>query len=253
MEKTVHGEIYLGFPEKPQKGDFDYESFPSKIGGKPVWLYPPKDLDLNNFFKCECKRDLFFLMQVYCPLEEFKHTFHRVIYVFFCHNCWKKSNAVKTLRMQLPENSEFYEGSELKSNSLIDNQFFEKLNSSFRILEEEFTIVTDKESNDAKRIYFHFYDRIDEKSKKSRSNSVHFNPEDIDIDVDDLVPEMDNNKVNDMIKTYLNDEGITEDQVKLFKLFCILKIIETENLNFLLIKNVLSMINDFFFNFIKIK
>lgn len=212
MEKTVHSEIYLGFPEKPQKGDFDFENFPSKIGGNPVWLYPPKDFN-QSFFKCECKRDLFFLMQVYCPLEEFQHTFHRVIYVFFCHVCWKKSNAIKVLRMQLPENSEFYKGSELKSKGEMENEFLENLNSNVRNLEEEFSIVTDKETNDAKRIYLGFYDRIDEKSKKSRSNSVNFNPEDIDIDVDDLVPEMDNNKVNDLIKNYLKDEGITEDQV----------------------------------------
>lgn len=28
--------VSLGFAEKPQGGDFDYESFPSKIAGKPV-------------------------------------------------------------------------------------------------------------------------------------------------------------------------------------------------------------------------
>ena len=218
MEKIVHNEIYLGFPEKPQKGDYDYENFPSKIGGKPVWLYPPSDLDLN-FFKCDCKRDLFFLLQVYCPLEDYQHSFHRVVYAFFCNFCWKKSNAVKVLRMQLPENSEFYQGSALKHTNLIENEFLEKLNSSMRFLEEEFTIFTDKETNEAKRIYFNFYDRIDEKSKKSRSNSVNFNVDEFDIDVDDLVPEMDNNKINDMIKTYLNDEGITVDQVIILLIF----------------------------------
>lgn len=28
--------VSLGFPEKPQPGDFDYISFPSKLGGAPV-------------------------------------------------------------------------------------------------------------------------------------------------------------------------------------------------------------------------
>jgi hypothetical protein len=28
--------VSLGFAEKPSKNDFDYENFPSKIGGKPV-------------------------------------------------------------------------------------------------------------------------------------------------------------------------------------------------------------------------
>ncbi len=222
MEKNCHNEIYLGFPEKPQKGDFDYENFPSKIGGKPVWLYPPTDLDLN-FFKCDCKRDLFFLLQVYCPLEELKHTYHRVLYVFYCFVCWKKSNSVKVLRMQLPENSDYYNSSKLVKKDLIEKEFLDTLNKNFRTLDEEFNIVTDKETNEANKIYFHFYDRIDEKSKKSRSNSVNFNPDEIDIDVDDLVPEMDNNKVNDMIKTYLKDEGITEEQV-IFLLFYLFKI-----------------------------
>jgi len=213
MEKIVHNEIYLGFPEKPNKGDFDYESFPSKIGGKPIWLYPPTDLDMN-FFQCDCKRDLFFLLQLYCPLEEYEHTFHRMLYVFFCHVCWKKSNAIKVLRMQLPENSEYYQGSNLQKKNIFEEDNLEILNKKIRFLDEEYNILTDKESNDAKKIYFNFYDKIDEKSKKSRTNSVNFNVDDLDIDVDDLVPEMDNNKVNDMIKTYLKDEGITEEQVR---------------------------------------
>ena len=29
--------INLGFPEKPKKSDLDSESFPSKLGGKPVY------------------------------------------------------------------------------------------------------------------------------------------------------------------------------------------------------------------------
>ena len=28
--------VSLGFAEKPQKNDFDYENFPSKLGGLPV-------------------------------------------------------------------------------------------------------------------------------------------------------------------------------------------------------------------------
>ena len=28
--------VSLGFAEKPQKYDFDYDNFPSKIGGLPV-------------------------------------------------------------------------------------------------------------------------------------------------------------------------------------------------------------------------
>lgn len=30
--------VSLGFADKPQKEDFEYENFPSKIGGKPVYI-----------------------------------------------------------------------------------------------------------------------------------------------------------------------------------------------------------------------
>lgn len=211
MEKNIHNEIFLGFTEKPAKGDFDYENFPSKIGGKPVWLYPPTDLDLN-FFKCTtCNRDLFFLLQIYCPLEEFAKSFHRVIYVFFCHMCWKKTNGIKVLRMQLPENSEYYKGSSLTSKDFFNQDIKGKLDKNLRYLEDEFVIITDKECNQASNIYYHFYDLIDEKSKKSRTNSISGHHDDEDFD--ELVPDMDNEKVNSMVKNYLKEEGITEDQV----------------------------------------
>ena len=213
MEKTIHKEIYLGFPEKPLKGDFDCENFPSKIGGKPVWLYPPTDLD-PKFFKCDtCGRNMFFLLQCFCPLDEYTHSFYRVIYLFFCHICWKSSNSIKSLRLQLKENNEFYLNTKLKES--FNEEIIEKINKNLRFLLDEFTIITDKESKNAKKIYFNFYEKIEERSKNSKSNNtVSYNPEEFEgIDVDELVPEMDNGKVDDIFQTYLKDQGITEEQV----------------------------------------
>ena len=38
MMKEINDEYFvsLGFADKPCKGDFDHENFPSKLGGKPV-------------------------------------------------------------------------------------------------------------------------------------------------------------------------------------------------------------------------
>jgi hypothetical protein len=38
MIKDISDNYYvsLGFAEKAKRGDFDYENFPSKLGGKPV-------------------------------------------------------------------------------------------------------------------------------------------------------------------------------------------------------------------------
>jgi hypothetical protein len=220
MEKFTHQEIYLGFPETPSKGDFNYENFPSKIGGKPVWLYPPMDLE-SKFFKCDtCGRNLFFLLQCYCPLEEYTHSFHRVIYLFFCHMCWKSSNTIKSLRLQLKENNEFY----LKENLLnsFDEEIIENINKNLRFLKDEFNIITDIESNKAKKIYYNFYEKIDAKVKNTKNNdsnsnlNSHYNPEEFEgIEVDEIIPDMniDDGKVNNIMQTYLKDEGITEDQV----------------------------------------
>merc|ERR1711957_1094548 len=164
MEKTLtHEEVFLGFADTPSKGDFKYENFPSKIGGKPVWLYPPTDLDMK-FFKCDtCGRKLFFLLQLYCPLEDIPQSFHRVIYLFFCHMCWKSSNSIKSLRLQLKEKNEFYLNENLIEN--FSEEILEKINANMRFLTNEFTIKTDKETKPAKKIYQNFYDKIAEKTK----------------------------------------------------------------------------------------
>ena len=36
MKENSNYIVSLGFAEKPRKNDFDYENFPSKIGGLPV-------------------------------------------------------------------------------------------------------------------------------------------------------------------------------------------------------------------------
>ena len=43
MNKEINDDYFvsLGFADKPSKKDFDYENFPSKLGGKPVKLNKP--------------------------------------------------------------------------------------------------------------------------------------------------------------------------------------------------------------------
>jgi pre-rRNA-processing protein TSR4 len=52
--------IYVGFAEKPE----EFDSFPDKIGGKPVWVIP-KNIPSEAELKCgRCDKAMSFLLQV---------------------------------------------------------------------------------------------------------------------------------------------------------------------------------------------
>ena len=76
--------IELALPNGPLLFNEDNEVFTSKLGGRPVWLNNPSK-DLVDSLKClKCKTDLYLLLQMDCPREEFPAV-DRVVYVFACN------------------------------------------------------------------------------------------------------------------------------------------------------------------------
>lgn len=80
-----------------------------KVGGKPIWL-DPLHIPPPDQLRCQhCCMPMTFLLQLYCPLDEFDEAFHRALYVFICRK--KKcvdSGSIKCFRCQLPKANDFY-------------------------------------------------------------------------------------------------------------------------------------------------
>ncbi len=194
--------VSIGFAEKALKGDFDHENFPSKLCGLPIWLIPP-EID-NSFFTCSsCNKNLSFLMQIYCPLENNKNCYHRVLYIFFCKICWKTSDAVKVLRIQLPKISEYYnDESVINKNNLTNNEKVISINKAITPLYPEYLIDSVEERESACKLYINFYDNIDEKSLKSRSI------EDLLEIEDETMTKVDKIEADKMIENYCKENNI---------------------------------------------
>ncbi|KAJ1771101.1 hypothetical protein IW140_003989 [Coemansia sp. RSA 1813] len=103
--------ITLGYVE-PLDDGFDKEVFPSKVGGKPKWLDPTCPLSADKVICDECNKPMAMLLQLYAPEDEPAAAFHRMIYVFVCHNgrCHKvaASRCMRVFRSQLPEHNGLY-------------------------------------------------------------------------------------------------------------------------------------------------
>ena len=101
--------VDLGFaqPLDPKlKWKLKNKFFPSKIGGKPVFL-ALKGLPKNNELKCvKCHQMMRFLLQVYAPIDDNENAFHRTLYVFCCPN--NECSYFKVLRSQLSRNNGYY-------------------------------------------------------------------------------------------------------------------------------------------------
>ena len=77
--------IELALPDGDLLHSDDTDVYTSKLGGRPVWLTAPSK-DLIDSLKCpRCKTELFLLLQMDCPREEFPSV-DRVVYIFVCNS-----------------------------------------------------------------------------------------------------------------------------------------------------------------------
>ena len=197
--------VQLGFAENPRKGDFDLKNFPSKIGGLPVWLMPLSKNIPESFFTCSCGEDLSFLLQLYSPLEDKPNSFHRMLYIFFCQKCWRKKDLVKVLRINLPEESSYYNGEEiLDINKITNDELTKKINEKLKKFTlEEYFISTAQEKKEASKIYLDFYSNGEEKSINSSDSS--YNKQDIEEDEIVFNNVKEEKEYDNMVQNYLKE------------------------------------------------
>jgi pre-rRNA-processing protein TSR4 len=108
-DKNYHA-IVLGFAEHVRSpASFDPKRFPSKLGGLPVWLYGRHRIPSSLRCRC-CNGVLAFLLQLYAPIAEQGHAFHRTVYVFVCRErgCAGGAGSVRALCAQLPRRNRIY-------------------------------------------------------------------------------------------------------------------------------------------------
>jgi len=197
--------VQLGFAENPRKGDFDLKNFPSKIGGLPVWLMPLSKNIPESFFTCSCGEDLSFLLQLYSPLEDKTNSFHRMLYIFFCQKCWRKKDLVKVLRINLPEESSYYNGEEiLDINKITNDELTKKINEKLKKFTlDEYFISTAQEKKEASKIYLDFYSNAEEKSINSSDSS--YNKQDIEEDEIVFNNVKEEKEYDNMVQNYLKE------------------------------------------------
>lgn len=103
-------DVVLGFAEPPvSAAAFRPYRFPSKLGGRPVWLYFGHSRP--HALRCGvCGGVLAFLLQLYAPINGLDQAFHRVIYLFVCRSrgCAGGVGAARVLVAQLPRENPFY-------------------------------------------------------------------------------------------------------------------------------------------------
>ena len=106
-----------------------------------------------------------------------------MIYVFFCQKCWKKQDLVKVLRMNLPEESTYYDGEEiLNYKKIAEDETIKRVNEKLKnLMLEEFYITTAPEQKEASKLYLDFYNNAEEKSITSNDsiNKGNFEEEEI--------------------------------------------------------------------------
>ncbi|KAJ1963966.1 hypothetical protein IWQ62_003069 [Dispira parvispora] len=93
--------VQLGFAERPDEWFFN-DVFPSKIGGKPVWLNPDNPLKAEEVLCGECGKPMPLLLQLYTPEDKPKEAFHRMLF--------------KVYRSQMPENNPYYTAERIETD-----------------------------------------------------------------------------------------------------------------------------------------
>ncbi|TPX39893.1 hypothetical protein SeLEV6574_g06934 [Synchytrium endobioticum] len=85
----------------------DLDHFPSKVGGKPIWLHPHHILNAERASCRICNKPMLLLLQIYTPETAPLHAYHRCIYLFCCRNgaCHRSNwrQTFKVYRSQLPQ------------------------------------------------------------------------------------------------------------------------------------------------------
>ncbi|KAI8348812.1 programmed cell death protein 2 [Choanephora cucurbitarum] len=101
----------LGYAEDPES-PLTAETFPSKSGGKPVWLNPEYILSADQVTCGNCDEPMNLLLQLYTPEDQPADAFHRVVYVFCCKkgSCVKQdwTQSFKVFRSQLPRENPYF-------------------------------------------------------------------------------------------------------------------------------------------------
>jgi len=104
-----------------------------KIGGKPSWLNP-RDIPKKAIFCSTCdleqtdktrKKPLYFVCQIYAPLDINENCFHRSLYVFVCSDC----DYIFVLRNQLGRYNPFYPTT--CDDIMIDNSLYNQHKSIY--------------------------------------------------------------------------------------------------------------------------
>lgn len=102
-------EVELGFLLPYPDGPALPEHFPSKVGGRPVWLRPNRLPQGEQLCCGQCGRHMRFLLQLYCPRPEHDHAYHRSLMVFCCGGaCLAHSNAWRAFRCTLAWDTPYY-------------------------------------------------------------------------------------------------------------------------------------------------
>ena len=122
MAECTSDKVELGFAEECQDPeDFSSFNFPSKTGGKPIWLDPVNLPSLNDLSCRECKKPCLHLLQVYAPHSDDPAIFHRTIYIFVCADpkCSKSGSfkSFRVFRCQLPKQNLYYNDNTNDDNS----------------------------------------------------------------------------------------------------------------------------------------
>jgi len=113
--------VELGYVEPcSDRYNFAPENFPSKVGGRPVWLNSQNPLSPEEIVCPRCENQLKFLCQIYSPREDLPdNAWHRTYYVYVCEEagCFWTPGALRVFRYQIPQENEIYPSELPEENS----------------------------------------------------------------------------------------------------------------------------------------
>ena len=122
--KTDLAEVELGFLEKyDTTAEPVASSFPSKVGGKPVWLDPVHLPPADKLLCKQCGKPSVLLLQIYAPITDRTASRHRNVYVFVCRDpsCHRRDSnkPFRVFRCSLGKENDYYSDDESEED--IDN------------------------------------------------------------------------------------------------------------------------------------